>query len=236
MESQPDQTPLEEKQRRRKVYGDFEKVLDNIRYLRKSKSIRRAGAIPQTSGLKYNGPASLTEMDMSILQTRYLDQAWPGVSDTNYSKYGRGLISLQYFKKNDIILDYHGETVRNIPFNTYIDNDEVNPEYCIETFHSNKRIIDATSEGCVIHRERKCYGRLANHAHNKNAYDCNMKLVDVKLTLKGLDVNSHVLLVAKRNIQPFEELRFDYGDPVAHRLFDKQPILADADLNGLSTQ
>jgi hypothetical protein len=134
-------------------------------------------------------------------------------------------MSMQYFEKNDIVLDYHGKVIRNIPFNVYTQNENVIPEYCIETFHANKRIIDATAEKCPIHTDPaskltiRCLGRLANHSRIRTE-TCNMKLVDVKLSLKGIDTDSHVMLIATRKIQPFEELRFDYGDSTAHRLFD----------------
>jgi hypothetical protein len=155
-----------------------------------------------------------------MIYTRYIDQAWPGVSDTDHSRHGRGLISLQHFEKNDIIIDYHGKIIRAVPFEIYTQNEDVNSEYCIETFHANKRIIDATSENCVIHNKRKCLGRLANHARVRNKNDCNLKIVDVKLTITNVTADSYVMLVATRNIAPFEELRFDYGDPVAYQLFD----------------
>ena len=59
-------------------------------------------------------------------------------------------------------------------------------------------------------------GRLANHATQKNN-ETNMKMVEIVIFSLGERI---VILKARRDIVPFEQLRFDYGEKVAQALFD----------------
>jgi hypothetical protein len=58
-------------------------------------------------------------------------------------------------------------------------------------------------------------GRLANHAVTES----NMKSTDV--ILFGDNDSRIVVLRAKRNIKPFEQLRFDYEDSIARSEFSE---------------
>ena len=49
-----------------------------------------------------------------------------------------------------------------------------------------------------------------------------MKMVEVVLSSIGERI---VILKARRDIAPFEQLRFDYGDKVAQALFDDSSLM-----------
>jgi len=87
--------------------------------------------------------------------------------------------------------------------------------------------VDATIDPCAIHRGNRCLGRLCNHATERvrvDNYKCNMKLSDIVCTHLPVDAVSKqhkriIALVARRDIKPFEQLLFDYGDSDARQAF-----------------
>ena len=80
-------------------------------------------------------------------------------------------------------------------------------EFCFELPGPPKKIVDAGAEDCPLHPRTRCPGRLMNHAEK----GANLKPKDIKLRL--LDPQQRVLVfVARRQIEPFEELLFNYGD------------------------
>ncbi len=153
------------------------------------------------------------------------DQDWDDIAMVTVDGMGRGVIALKHFKKGDVILDYHGSEV---PFEEYRDvheyceekPDSRMPEYCIEIVRGKRRLIDATLEPCPCHPGRSCFGRLCNHANENSPY-CNIRMVEVKADkLYGLKEHwRRVVFVAKRDIEPLEQLMFDYGDENARRIF-----------------
>ena len=65
-------------------------------------------------------------------------------------------------------------------------------------------------------------GRLANHAtqrkNNADNREANMKSTSILLDYTDPPVRIAVMK-ARRQIEPFEQLRFDYGDKTAQELF-----------------
>ena len=65
-------------------------------------------------------------------------------------------------------------------------------------------------------------GRLANHAsqrkNNADNRDSNMKSTSILLDQTDPPMRVAVMK-ARRQIEPFEQLRFDYGDRTAQELF-----------------
>ena len=89
--------------------------------------------------------------------------------------------------------------------------------YVIQLFSSTpRRLIEASSEDCLLHKWNVCLDQLANHATQKKN-EANLKKVEVVLSCLGGRI---VLLKARRYILTFEQLRFDCGDKVAQALFD----------------
>lgn len=140
-------------------------------------------------------------------------------------------MSIQGFQKDDIICDYHGKTFRfadnpRLKMDEYCKRDGVDETFCCEVkTGSNKRIIDASSEECVLHKGHRCLGRLSNHASNKSQ-ECNMKLIDIPFRRADLPAapESAAVFVATRKIEPFEELRWDYEDSSARNAFDQSNL------------
>ena len=85
-----------------------------------------------------------------------------------------------------------------------------------------KRIIHASSEICVDHPQNLYMGCLANHATQRRN-DADNREANMKSTSILLDRTEPPMRVAvmkaRRQIEPFEQLRFDYGDRTAQELF-----------------
>ena len=161
-------------------------------------------------------------------------QDWRGVVDVDLGEpMGRGVFTTKEFKHNDIVIDYHGTEVplgRSVTVDSYCEEDPTtrNSNYIVEV-KSNRRLIDASHDPCVIHKDRRCLGRLINHANQKQQRmsnrDCNLKLADLALNFLTLTQNPTnarvVVLVATRDIQIGEQLLFDYGDKEAREAFSQ---------------
>ena len=68
-------------------------------------------------------------------------------------------------------------------------------------------------------------GRLANHVtqrrNNADNREANMKTTSIILNNTDRPLRVAVMK-ARRQIEPFEQLRFDYGDKTAHELFTEK--------------
>ena len=127
-----------------------------------------------------------------------------------------GLTALQSFKKDDVLVNHHGKVVTNINADQYCLQLGVLSEYVLQVAGPPRRLIDASNEECLLHEWNVCLGRFANHATQRNN-EANMKMVEVVLSSIGERI---VIRKAGRDIAPFEQLRFDYGDNVAQAFFD----------------
>ena len=118
-------------------------------------------------------------------------------------------------------MDYHGVAVTDKTYQDLIRNRSVPTEFVLEIGAPVKRFIDASSEVCVEHLTNRCLGRLANHStlNSKKNLDANMKIIEVVLNAFDLPKRLAVFK-ARRNIEPFEQLRYDYGDKVARYMFN----------------
>lgn len=165
------------------------------------------------------------------IKERCEKQSWPGVFDSDFEGMGRGVIATEAFKKNEIVLDYHGVIVetRQNAFD-YCDADPAKRilEYIVEVAGPNKRLVDASSEQCPVHGEgTRCLGRLCNHAqatltNGKYNYQCNLKLMEVNLDLlteSDKCTSTVFLLIAKHDIPAMSQLRWDYLDKEARRQY-----------------
>ena len=193
-------------------------VCDEVRKLQKVGVKRHHKPLASTTGIKYRSydPAFGLEQQMELLH-RCQSQEWVGVCDVKFVKLGRGLVSLQKIQKDDVVVDYHGLVVEGVTMEKYVEKEDVKSEYCMEISHKPKRIIDATAEHCLEHPGNRCLGRLANHALLKNGV-ANMVISDIELNLITTKPRV-VVLQARTDIEPFQQLRFDYTDKVARKLF-----------------
>ena len=125
---------------------------------------------------------------------------------------GRGVITTAKIDKGEILSDYHGEEIKGMRLNEFLDLPSNQTEYLFQL--GQKHLIDASSEVCKEHPNNRCLARLFNHKSAKKA--------NVKPVLINIAPNKDVLVfVAKTEIAPFEELRFDYDNEEARRLFDE---------------
>lgn len=186
-------------------------------------SIRRPNqSIAETTGLIHKGGLERFTFEMQIeLKSRCDTQKWVGVCDATFHIFGRGLVSTQLIQKDEIICDYHGKCVTSVTYDEYIEDESVNPEFVMQIIGPPRRLIDATDEICPLHPENRCLGRLANHVtQRKHNFAANMKAVEIFCDLLQPTIRICVLK-ARRTIEPFEQLRFDYGDRVAHQMFQE---------------
>lgn len=102
----------------------------------------------------------------------------------------------------------------------YCAQNDVEETYVMEIANPPKRIIDASAERCPIHVDSKtrCLGRLLNHATQKNRdFEANLKTTEIVLDKYPNSMwNRVAVFVARRDIKPLEQLRYDYGDPCAN--------------------
>ncbi|XP_063728660.1 histone-lysine N-methyltransferase set-1-like [Symsagittifera roscoffensis] len=185
------------------THHDLKKVMSQIAMLQKEKSKRQQKPLSDSSGISYKGTGNFLSLEAQTLLAH------------------RCVVSTQAFQKDDIIMDYHGVAVTDKTYQDLIRNRSVPTEFVLEIGAPVKRFIDASSEVCVEHPTNRCLGRLANHStlNSKKNLDANMKIIEV--VLNAFDPPKRLAVFkARRNIEPFEQLRYDYGDKVARYMFN----------------
>ena len=198
-------------------------MVEQVTSLLKECVRRRQVPLCNSTGIRYKQFDEFDGDQQVELKHRCETQSWVGICDVTFEKFGRGLISIQRIKKDDVVVDYHGKVIECVPYEQYSLHPGVLPEYCMEIPGPPKRIIDASSEVCGDHPGNRCLGRFANHCNaNQRNNAQNMKSADVLLDKLEPPIRV-VVLKARRNIEPFEQLRFDYGDDKARKLFSEKP-------------
>ena len=172
--------------------------------------------------IMYKGMAgNMDYEDQSLLIERARTQSWPGVTQAVFANFGRGLVATREFVKNEVVIDYHGQIFTKKTMEEVSATEGVKREYCLEVKGPGRRIINATAEVCPVHPENRCMGRLANHS----VAEANMKSTEIQLFA---DPNQRVVVLrAIKPIKPFEQLRFDYEDPVARSEFSESRTCND---------
>ena len=191
-------------------------MCDEVKRLKRDGARRQVHPITDTTGIRYR----VYDTAFGLAQQRQLlhraqTQEWVGVCDVTFPKIGRGLVSLQKIKKDDVIVDYHGIVVTDITMEKYAKKDGVRRDYCIEIDQKPKRIIDASAETCTEHPGHRCLGRLANHGKKGTANMCIADIVLDQIATKP----RVVVLMARTDIEPLQQLRFDYSDTIVRALF-----------------
>lgn len=129
---------------------------------------------------------------------------------------GRGLIASKTFQKNEIIVDYHARPISKCEAKD-IEDDDDDKRYNYLFCGPNGLFWDGSGEYCICHPQTRLLGRLANFAQ-KGSVECNAKPQFVEFNYNK-KVSHVIILVATRDIQVLEEIRFDYGDKTCLELF-----------------
>ncbi|XP_042562050.1 histone-lysine N-methyltransferase set-1-like [Clupea harengus] len=111
---------------------------------------------------------------------------------------GRGVFSHSFFEKGDFLVEYRGEIIsfEECQRRRRIYHDALQVYFFEYKVNGNKHCIDAAKDDLSL-------GRLVNDDHiNPNS---QMK----RITVKG---KPHLCLFAIRQIQPGEEITYNYGD------------------------
>ena len=128
---------------------------------------------------------------------------------------GRGLIASRRFLKNDILVDYHARVITQNEKEDIMTADDSRMNYL---FCAPGLVWDGSAEWCSCHPQSRLLGRLVNFA-KKSTVECNARPQLFEFKHSKSSVFNAIILVATRDIEPLEELRFDYGDNACLELF-----------------
>ena len=129
---------------------DVKKLTAQLLILSNNQSIRKTSQIPESSrnwcaGLAQNLPYEKQIM----LSQRGETQLWPGICFAKKTKFGRCVIALQKFSKDDILMDYHGEVYLNVSLSQVFEKEGVEQEFVLEVKSgASRRTTDASKEIC----------------------------------------------------------------------------------------
>ncbi|XP_030650286.1 lysine methyltransferase 5Ab [Chanos chanos] len=112
---------------------------------------------------------------------------------------GRGVFADRPFRKGEFVVEYHGDLIQIADAKrreaSYAQDPKTGCYMYYFQYRNKTYCVDATAE-------TKRLGRLLNHSKNGN---CQTRLH----AIAGVP---HLILVASRDIEPGEELVYDYGD------------------------
>ncbi|XP_067932289.1 histone-lysine N-methyltransferase set-1-like isoform X1 [Watersipora subatra] len=149
-----------------------------------------------------------------LMRNLVLDECEDGLKVVHYEGKGRGIAASKPFSKGDFVVEYAGDLVelKEAKFREQHYKKDVSFGCYMYFFsHAGKSYcIDATKES-----ERK--GRLLNHSRTKA--NCVTKTLDI-------GDKPYLILVASRDIEPGEELVYDYGDR-SKEAMENNPWLKD---------
>ncbi|XP_064551150.1 histone-lysine N-methyltransferase Set8 [Drosophila montana] len=142
---------------------------------------------------------AVKEEMMRKLEQAVLEERCEGLQVRHFMGKGRGVVAIRRFKRNEFVVEYVGDLIA-ISEATERERryalDENAGCYMYYFKHKNQQYcIDATIDTGK-------FGRLINHSRNGNLMT---KVVVIKQ-------RPHLVLLAKDDIEPGEELTYDYGD------------------------
>ena len=164
---------------------------------------------------------SVTDIRNSSKKTEVYEkcflQQWTGIDvlENCPGGRGRGIIAAKKFVKNEIVVDYHAQRISREEA-TAIEADPTDARFNYLFCGPNGLFWDGSPEFCTCHPQSRLLGRLANFAR-KGSDECNMK--PHLFEFQAETVFYTIILVATREIEIEEELRFDYGDKACLALF-----------------
>lgn len=142
---------------------------------------------------------AVKEEMMRSLEKAILEERADGLKIEHFEGKGRGICADRPFQRGEFVVEYIGDLIdmaeANLRERKYA-LDENAGCYMYYFKHKNQQYcIDATAESGKL-------GRLVNHSRNGN-------LITKVVVVKN---RPHLVLIAKDDIEPNEELTYDYGD------------------------
>ncbi|XP_077131670.1 N-lysine methyltransferase KMT5A-like [Ranitomeya variabilis] len=152
-------------------------------------------------------PESRKEADDSkYIMDMVKSQEWRGLVITeDHKRGGRKLMTTLWFKKGDIVCDYHGVLMDAKAAEKFQQTIQDGNCY-MYFFHFKEKwmCIDATEEPCQCHQNLpSTFGRIINHSTKMNNLKPEARCLDGK--------DPVILFVALKDLTPGTELLFDYG-------------------------
>lgn len=134
-----------------------------------------------------------------IIEDAILSGKEEGFEIKVYPDKGRGVIATRAFERGEFVLEYYGELIdyeeAKRRENVYSDKENIGCYMYYFKFKNKQYCIDATKETDRL-------GRLLNHSKKGNLRTRTFLVKE----------SPHLVLFADRDIQPGEELCYDYGD------------------------
>ncbi|XP_013788393.1 N-lysine methyltransferase KMT5A-like, partial [Limulus polyphemus] len=152
--------------------------------------VRRSERRPHTALMK----DKVKEIEEAILK-----EIEEGFEVKEFIDKGRGLVTTKNIKQGEFVLEYCGDLIcleeAKKREKMYEKDDSVGCYMYYFSYKNNRYCVDATKESGRL-------ARLVNHSKHGN-------LKTKSFSVQGIP---RLILVAKRDIQPGEELLYDYGD------------------------
>ncbi|XP_046682661.1 histone-lysine N-methyltransferase PR-Set7 isoform X2 [Homalodisca vitripennis] len=142
---------------------------------------------------------TVLEEKQKCLQEAVLAKQEDGLEVHMFEGKGRGIVAVQPFYRGQFVVEYAGELITSDEAREreqlYAQDQNTGCYMYYFKHHNVQYCVDATAESDRL-------GRLVNHSRNGN------------LTTKTVVIENipHLVLIAKEDIQPGEEVTYDYGD------------------------
>lgn len=166
--------------------------------LNDAKSNKLTDYFPVRRSVRKTKKTVLEEKQKSI-EEAVLSGREDGLECRTFVGKGRGIVSVKEFKRGDFVVEYAGELISLEEAKTreamYAQDQNTGCYMYYFMYRNTQYCVDATAES-------KRLGRLVNHSRNGN-------LMTKTISVGGIP---RLVLIAKEDINPGDELTYDYGD------------------------
>lgn len=142
---------------------------------------------------------TVLEEQQRDLEEAILSKREDGLEVHNFEGKGRGIVTTRHFSKGEFVVEYAGELIDMCEAKerekTYSQDQNTGCYMYYFKYRNNQYCVDATAESGRL-------GRLVNHSRSGNLITKTVCIVN----------RPHLVLIAKEDIPPGEEVVYDYGD------------------------
>ncbi|XP_047433526.1 uncharacterized protein LOC125003566 [Mugil cephalus] len=143
------------------------------------------------------------ESDPRIIK-KVTTQKWSGLTIKDFGEpKGKGVVATKRFSKGSVICDYHGRVITKAEGKRMMQSMDNEMGYL---FFFQELCVDAQTFPCECHPHTETVGRLMKHS--KKRFNAKPRRCKLKLPQGETDT---ILLLASKDIEVGEEIRFDYG-------------------------